>query len=33
VQCRAHQNLPLVVRIIFDYIGELDHHDHHRFPR
>jgi fatty-acid desaturase len=32
-RCRAHQNLPLVVRIIFDYIGELDHHDHHRFPR
>jgi fatty-acid desaturase len=32
-RCRAHDKLSMPVKVTLDLIGELDHYDHHRYPR
>jgi hypothetical protein len=32
-RCRAHDKMPWVGRLAFDIVGEMNHYDHHRYPR
>jgi len=31
--CRAHDKTPAVIKYSLDLIGEMNHYDHHRYPR
>jgi hypothetical protein len=32
-RCRAHDKVPWSAKWILDFIGEMNHYDHHRYPR
>ena len=32
-RCRAHDGAPLIMKYTLDLVGELYHHDHHKYPK
>lgn len=32
-RCAAHDKVPFLSKVFLDFIGEMNHYDHHRYPR